>query len=227
MGPSLCLPDAARLEALFAGVVVPAARHPAPAARMPPLRFPAAPVPRAAPTSPSEPPTPPITRREVPAPSGPPVVDLASLPPGPLPLAELGEVAGMEVRGLDIQGETLEARLDGLLLWLVGSTGAFAAFIADAEGLALANRHAPESYLVATAALAIAERAMSEYVPRPSEGTTVFDLDGTNVLQIIWANTSAGRLAVGLVLAEPLGRALAATARRVLQLSVERKEVSR
>lgn len=68
---------------------------------------------------------------------------------------------------------------------------------------------------------------MSQYVPRPSEGTTVVDLDGTNVLQIIWANTSVGRLAVGLVLAEPLGRALAAAARRVLQMSVERKEVSR
>ena len=213
MGPSLCLPERERLDALFAGIAAPAAPRPATAAPL--LRFPS--EHHVAPAGP-------ITARE---PAIPPRVDLSSLPPGPLPLAELGEAAAPDGLRFEAEGETLEARLDGLLLWLVGSTGAFAAFVADAEGLALANRHAPDSYLVATAALAIAERAMSEYVPRPSEGTTVFDLDGTNVLQIIWANTSVGRLAVGLVLAEPLGRALAATARRVLQMSVERKEVTR
>jgi len=199
MAPSRCLPDGKKLDALFAGVMARSAAHllPLPTRR---LRFSEEPTPRTEDTV---------------RPVGPRTMEDAARP-----LAELDAAAPMSFN-IEVRGETLEARLDSLLLWLVGSTGGFAAFVADAEGLALANRHAPESYLVATAALAIAERAMSEYVPRPSEGTTVIELDGANVLQIIWANTTAGRLAVGLVLAEPLGRTLVSAARRVLQLSVE------
>lgn len=212
MGPSPYLPDRERLDALFAGALAPVAAPARPAVPATPrLRFPV-----------------PVETM-----SGPdPMAGLSSAPPRPLsvapggtPLAEIDE----EQDAIGPLGEdaTLEQRLDRLLLWLVGSTGAFAAFVADGEGLALANRHAPESYLVATAALGIAERAMSEYVPRPQEGSTVVDLDGTNVLHIIWASTSAGRLAVGLVLAAPLERALAAKARRILRKAVERKGMPR
>jgi hypothetical protein len=148
-------------------------------------------------------------------------------PAGLQPLAEIGdEEAALSLAGAS-HGETMEERLDAFLLWLTSSTGAFASFIADQEGLALANRHAPDSYMVATAALGLAERSITQYVPRPADASTTFDLDGNNVLQILWVSTSAGKLAVGLVLGAPLPRALAEKARRMLQISVERKGNSR
>lgn len=148
-------------------------------------------------------------------------------PVGLSPLAEIGdEEAALSFAGT-ATGETLEERLDAFLLWLTSSTGAFASFIADQEGLALANRHAPDSYMVATAALGLAERSITQYVPRPADASTTFDLDGDNVLQILWVSTAAGKLAVGLVLGAPLPRALADKARRTLQISVERKGNSR
>jgi hypothetical protein len=201
MGPSPYLPDTERLAKLFSSAgarIQPAGLPPGPARSL--TRFPS-------------------TEAEAPG-----RVD-AQL--GPAPLAELDEADARDVIGPLSSSETLEGDLESLLLWLSGSTGAFAAFVVDSDGLALANRHAPESYLVATAALGLAERAMSQYVPRPTEGSTVVDLDGANVLHIIWATTSAGRMAVGLVLAEPLPRALAAKARRVLRTAVERKGFSR
>lgn len=210
MGPSPYLPERERLDALFAGALAPASAPARPATPATPrLRFPIAAEGAIEPATglSSAPPRP------------------ASIAPGGMPLAEIDDEH--DALGPVPEDATLEQRLDQLLLWLVGSTGAFAAFVADGEGLALANRHAPESYLVATAALGIAERAMSEYVPRPQEGSTVIDLDGTNVLHIIWASTSAGRLAVGLVLAAPLDRALAAKARRILRKAVERKGMPR
>jgi hypothetical protein len=199
MAPSPFLPDPARLDALFARLG-PATAPAAPAEARQVLRFPVAPARRA---------------DASPAPSS-----------GLQPLAELGEEDTPSLIAAT-GGETLEERLDAFLLWLTSSTGAFASFIADQDGLALANRHAPDSYMVATAALGLAERSITQYVPRPADASTIFDLDGNNVLQILWVSTAAGKLAVGLVLGAPLPRALADKARRMLQISVERKGNSR
>lgn len=121
---------------------------------------------------------------------------------------------------------SLDSRLDLFVSWLVGSTGAFAAFIADAEGLALANRHAPESYVVASASLAEAHGKVSSYVPSSPAGSTTIELHGENVLQVVWVDTSVGRLAVGLVLPAPLERPLVHSLRDALVRTARTKGVA-
>jgi len=116
---------------------------------------------------------------------------------------------------------SLEARLSAFVDWLVASTGVLAAFVADSDGLMLANRHAPDNYVVATVPLATAEREVRAYVPSPSEGTTTIELDDANFLQVIRVDTTAGQLVVGLVVAGALNRATCAAVRRMLRLGVE------
>jgi hypothetical protein len=195
------LPDAAHFASILARAVAPAVKSwPSASSARAPLRFPRLAA---------------------------PVVAPGATWIAPRPLAELDEADGADIIGSENSDQTLEDSLDALLLWLAGSTGAFAAFVADSDGLALANRHAPETYLVAAAALGAADRAMCQYVTRPTDGGTIIDLEGSNVLHILWVTTSAGRLAVGLVLGEPLPRELAEKARRLLRSAVERKGFSR
>ena len=115
----------------------------------------------------------------------------------------------------------IELRLESVLQWLIGNTGAFAAYVADTDGLPLVNRHAPETYVAATASLAQAQEQVSHFVETPVDGTTSIDIHDQNVLEVIWAPTSVGRLALGLVLAAPLERSLAAAARHMVQLAVD------
>ncbi len=115
----------------------------------------------------------------------------------------------------------IDRRLEAMLQWLIGNTGAFAAYIADIDGLPLANRHAPDSYVAATASLAQAHQEMARFVPSPVDGTTSIEIHDQNILEVIWAQTSAGRLALGLVLAAPLERTVAITARRMLKWAVD------
>jgi hypothetical protein len=115
----------------------------------------------------------------------------------------------------------LAERLSQFVDWLGASTGALAAFVADSDGLLLANRHAPEHHVIATVPLAFAEQTVRKYVPSPSEGSTTIELDDTNVLQVIRVETTAGRLVVGLVLSGALSRATCATVRRMLRAGVE------
>jgi hypothetical protein len=116
----------------------------------------------------------------------------------------------------------LQRRLEGFVEWLGGAVAARAAFVADADGLVLANRNAPESYVVATASLSHAEdTVLKSYIPRPPEGTTTMDLDETHFLQVIRVDTVVGRLVVGLIVAGPLSRSACAMVRRLLRLGVE------
>jgi len=133
-----------------------------------------------------------------------------------------GEHIARTVFGLtDDAKPSLEARLSAFVDWLVASTGVLAAFVADSDGLMLANRHAPDNYVVATVPLATAEREVRAYVPSPSEGTTTIELDDANFLQVIRVDTTAGQLVVGLVVAGALNRATCAAVRRMLRLGVE------
>lgn len=121
-----------------------------------------------------------------------------------------------------LQGGDVEERLASLVAWLMGTTGAFAAFVADRDGLPLANRLAPDDYVVATAALVEAQDRLHALVPFPVDGSTTLELHDSNVLQVIHTRTAAdGRLAVGLILAQPLGRPLMDKIRGALHAALQ------
>ena len=125
----------------------------------------------------------------------------------------------------EVMGRPVEGRLEILVSWLMGATGAFAVFVADAEGLPLVNRHAPEDYVVATAALARAQEGLRAFFPNMEEPRMVVDLGDGNVLETISAATSAGHLVLGMVMASRLDPALVREARRALALAVAVQEV--
>ena len=136
-------------------------------------------------------------------------------------IAELDE-ADLEATVFGIYADTLnmEARLAAFVDWLMGGTGAYAAFVTDTDGLPLTNRNAPESYLAAVGPLGRAQETIARFVPSPVAGSSTVELDHQNVLQVIWSDTSAGRLAVGLVLGGALNRDMVHRIRRITQLSV-------
>ncbi len=136
-------------------------------------------------------------------------------------IAELDE-ADLEATVFGVYADTLnmEARLAAFVDWLMGGTGAYAAFVTDTDGLPLTNRNAPESYLAAVGPLGRAQETIARFVPSPVAGSSTVELDHQNVLQVIWSDTSAGRLAVGLVLGGALNRDMVHRIRRITQLSV-------
>jgi len=136
------------------------------------------------------------------------------------PIAELtDERLGVEVFGAQAARLPVEQRLQRFLDWVMGGTGAFAAFVADTEGLPLVNHNAPESYVVAVGPMSRAQDSIGQFVPSPSAGSSTIELDHQNVLHVVWADTQTGRIAVGLVLAGPLERDMVQRVRRLTQLS--------
>ncbi|MEZ4360563.1 MAG: hypothetical protein R3B48_10295 [Kofleriaceae bacterium] len=107
-------------------------------------------------------------------------------------------------------------RLSAFVDWLVKSVGAQACFVADADGLLLVNRDVPETYVIATVSLSHAEQGILAYLPRHTEGTTTMELDDNSALHILRADTSLGKLIVGLIVPSPLSRAKCAQLRRLL-----------
>jgi hypothetical protein len=193
MGLSRCLPDRPTIERLLAAAGLGAITPPTR-----PARRSAAPPP-----APTPPPTP------APAP-----VALA-------PLAELhDEESAMAVFGAHAETLTVDARLEAFLGWLMCGTGAFAAFVADREGLALSNHNAPEGCVAAVGALGRAQHDISRFVPSPEAGSSTVELDEQNLLQVVWADTAVGRIAVGLVLGGALERRMVQRIRRLTQLAI-------
>ncbi|NOY92070.1 MAG: hypothetical protein GXP55_12810 [Deltaproteobacteria bacterium] len=125
----------------------------------------------------------------------------------------------------EVMARPVEGRLELLVSWLMGATGAFAVFVADREGLPLVNRHAPEDYVVATAALARAQEGLREFFPGMEEPSMIVDLGDGNVLETISAATDAGYLVLGMVVASKLDVTLVREARRALVLAVAVKNV--
>ncbi len=163
----------------------------------------------------------PRTRFEVPvraAPTRPP--DGAGAPaPSPAPdfqpLAAPGGRGGAEQLPPPPSAKgTLEDRLDLHVQWLIGSTGAYAGFIADHEGLALSMRNAGQDHIAITAALDGAMAPIRNSLRGDPQGSVAIEIDRDNVLQVVWANTPMGRLAVGLVLADSLGGELVRAIRK-------------
>src|SRR5262249_61646557 len=120
---------------------------------------------------------------------------------------------------------SIEQRLAVLVDWLMGSTASYSAFVADSEGLALANRNAPDNYIAVTALIGRAQHLLDEYVPAPVDGATSMELEDGNTLQIVWASTDAGRLAAGMVLPQPLARTICVAVRNMVRAAVANEEV--
>ncbi len=154
--------------------------------------------------------------------------DVLSREPEPAPkdtslptIAEMSESDLLSsVFGPDMAAMPTEERLGAFVQWLMGGTGAFAAFVADTDGLPLTNRNAPESYLAAIGPLGRAQETIARFVPSPHAGSSTVELDHQNVLQVIWSDTAAGRLAVGLVLSGALDAAMVRRIRRITRMSM-------
>jgi hypothetical protein len=125
-----------------------------------------------------------------------------------------------ELFGVGLKGLGVEQRLQKLVQWLVGGTGASSAFVADLEGLPLVNHNTPEPYIVAIGPLARAQAEIARFVPNSPPGTSIVELEHQNLLEVVWADTPIGRLGVGLVMTEPLTHTLVTRIRRVAALSV-------
>lgn len=219
MDPSGCLPEPAVLEALLASAGVITAAWPATASALDVVRFP-----------------PPRDPRDDVAAIDESAIDLhedtvawepadadASGRRRPLTLPPL-EHAGTARPGSFAELRSIEERLAVLVDWLTGTTAAYSAFVADGDGLALANRNTPDNYVAATAMIGRAQQLVDAYVPAPVDGATSMELDDGNTLQIVWVSTDAGRLAAGIVLPQPLPRPFCATVREMVRTAVANEE---
>lgn len=147
--------------------------------------------------------------------------------PAPPPPATAPEVRGLgsdedalrEIFGRE--SASLQQRIEAFVTWLSRGAVAVAAFVADADGLILANRNAAEAYAEAVASVLHNEEAAFRSTPLPAERSTVIELSDNRFLQVIRVDTAAGRLVVGIVGQEPLPRATCSQVRRVLRKGVD------
>lgn len=218
------LPEPGALEALLAaaGLATGAELRPPPARVEPAelLRFPRAPTPAATETFPA---VAPLDDDTV---AWEPLEEVEETEPrtrGRITLPPIEHAGGERPESL-AELASIEERLEVLVGWLMGSTAAYSAFVADADGLALANRNAPDNYVAATAMIGRAQRMLDAYVPAPADGSTSMELEDGNTLHVVWATTDDGVIAAGMVLAEPLPRPFCATVREMVRAAVTKKE---
>ncbi len=198
-GPSRFSPERKLLDALFARAGVPSGKHAV-----------AAPAPRETETIAA------VASEPSPPPRAPTATADLSLPP----MADSDETLAAEVFGKSAHRD-LSTRLDQFLGWMVGSTGAFGAFVADAEGLPLVSRNVPETYVAALGPLSRANETIARFMPSPSAGSITVEVDAQHVLEIVWAQVPTGVLGVGLVLAAPLDSGTVRRVRRVTELTFQ------
>ncbi len=99
----------------------------------------------------------------------------------------------------------LSDRLTHFIESVRGATGAYAAFVADSQGLPLVSSHGTDDQIAITAALDRALGPIRTSLRGNPQGSVALEIDRHNVLQIIWVNAGEGRYVVGLVLAQSLG----------------------
>lgn len=120
---------------------------------------------------------------------------------------------------------SLDERLEVFAESVRGATGAYAAFVADAQGLPLVSRHGSDDQIAITAALDRALAPIRESLQGSPQGSVAVEIDRSNVLQVIWLNTESGRYVVGLVLPQSLGGDLIESIRaRLLPLFSDSKD---
>jgi hypothetical protein len=181
----------------------------------------AAPVTRA----PNGPPLPP----RVPGPSAPAVSPAIAAAAAALSAPQRPAVPALPDETLAAQifagaPDALDARLNRLLEFAARQLSASAAFIADPDGLTVASLRSNDALAAVTAPLGGVQEKIAAFVPAPKDGGgAVVELEDQHVLQLVWAATAAGRLAMGMVLQAPLDRASTKKLRRLVQLAVDMK----
>ncbi|HZN93171.1 MAG TPA: hypothetical protein VFB81_10730, partial [Myxococcales bacterium] len=160
----------------------------------------------------------------VPGPPSPAVAAAAaalSAPARPAVPAVPDEVLAAQIFGG--AAKAIDSRLQRLLEYTGKSLQASAAFVADSDGLTVASLRSTEAMAAVTAPLGGVHEKIAAFVPASPEGGAVVELDEQGVLQLVWASTAAGRLALGMVLQSPLDRASTRKLRRMVQLAVDMK----
>jgi hypothetical protein len=236
------LPDPGRLQGLWtaSGVEAGDQQPPLPAPASGRIRFGAAPPsPPQPPPRPQVPPPPPPAATR--APNGPPLpprvpgpptaavspavaaaAAALSAPPRPAVPTLPDEVLAAQIFGGGPSG--LDSRLNRLLEFAARQLQATSAFIADPEGLTVASLRSNDALAAVTAPLGGVQEKIAAFVPAPKDGGgAVVELEEQQVLQLVWAPTAAGRLAMGMVLQSPLDRASTKKLRRLVQLAVDMK----
>ncbi len=85
-----------------------------------------------------------------------------------------------------------------------GATGSYAAFVADSQGLPLVSRNTSDEFIALSAEIDRALAPIRATLRSNPHGSASLEIDDSNVLQIIWANTPQGRYGIGLILPESL-----------------------
>ena len=85
-----------------------------------------------------------------------------------------------------------------------GATGSYAAFVADSQGLPLVARNTSDEFIALSAEIDRALAPIRATLRSNPHGSASLEIDESNVLQIIWANTPQGRYGIGLILPESL-----------------------
>ena len=202
-----------------------------------------------APEAPAAPPAPPVVASPAKAgtpiplppsgsrvPVGPPLPPRVPGPPAPAVAAAAAALSGParpsvpavpdEMLAAQIFGgapRAIDARLQRLLEYTGRTLQASAAFIADSDGLTVASLRSNDALAAVTAPLGGVHEKIAAFVPASREGGAVVELDEQGVLQLVWAVTEAGRLALGMVLQSPLDRGSTRKLRRMVQLAVDTK----
>ena len=114
------------------------------------------------------------------------------------------------------KADPVERRLEAVLGWVMETTGAVSAFVADGDGLSLANRGTPVDTIAATACLSDVRDRLRPFVGDGVDGRIAVELRDEKHLELIWGATSVGRIAIGLVMTEPLERKRVEAIRRSL-----------
>lgn len=223
------LPDPGRLQGLWtaSGVEAGEQRPPLPGPASGRIRFGAAPP--SPPQPPPRPQVPPPTPPRVPGPPAPAVAPAVAAAAAALSATQRPAVPSLpdEVLAAQIFGggpSGLDSRLNRLLEYAARQLQATSAFIADPEGLTVASLRSNDALAAASAPLGGVQEKIAAFVPGPKDGGgAVVELEEQQVLQLVWAATAAGRLAMGMVLQSPLDRASTKKLRRLVQLAVDMK----
>lgn len=102
------------------------------------------------------------------------------------------------------RSENLDQRFENVVSWVESALPTRAAFVADAEGLAMVQSDAGEGYLVAAGEIGAVLGNLSSLLPEVEEGGTTLRLKDRGTLELVWCRTELGRFTVGLLLDDPL-----------------------
>ncbi len=98
----------------------------------------------------------------------------------------------------------IEAKLEALLKFLLRNNQALGAFLADGNGLPLAQIHTPEHLAESTAPLGLALHQLKETAPSLRKGTVVYYLGDQQLLQLVWCETSIDWMVLGILAKKPM-----------------------